>query len=96
MEINIRITEEAFSTLTWNDMIALSSGRSGYVDYAGLIEFVPRFMVDSKGEPLPAETAREMLGKLKIDEIGQVLDRVTAGARDFLSQRQNGTPATSG
>ncbi len=96
MDINIHITDAAFDKLTWDDMITIQGTKEGQVNYAALRELVVHFMVDANQNPLPEDEARALIGKLPVPQIKIVLDTVTERTRDFLSQKQNGSSATSG
>lgn len=96
MEINIFITEDAFKSMTWNDMVAIQSAGKGNVDYAALQKLVLPFIVDKDNKPLPAEDARRLLGELNVFQISELLERVAASIHTFLSQKQNGNSVSSG
>jgi len=96
MNINIHITDAAFDSLTWDDMITIQGTKDGQVDYAALRELVLHFMVDDDKNPLPEDEARRLLGKLGMNDIKKTLDEVTDKVKYFLSQRQNDSSATSG
>lgn len=96
MQINIHITQAAFDSMTWDDMIIIQNTKEGQVNYGALRELILPFIVDENKNPLPAEDARALLGKLNIGQIATVIDEVTGKARDFLSQQQSGNSAISG
>jgi len=96
MEINLRISEEAIKDLNWAGEIALENAAAGEeITLGDLREALVPFMVDGAGQRIPEEMARKLLGRIKASQSEEVGHKFVAALRDFLSQRESVTQATS-
>ncbi|HMM98574.1 MAG TPA: hypothetical protein PKC99_06170 [Anaerolineales bacterium] len=94
-QIRFHVSESVIKSLTLEEYEAVERAQDGNVRMYLLRPLMARFVVDEKGEPLPTQLALNQLGRLTMEQAGEVIKGFFEAMKDTAIPKASGPSSPS-